>query len=407
MDQKLRTTPESIATKGRLMIHPETTMVTNSNPSKGRMSPSPKLLVYTNVANTQKAIWAQLTKEMVGLFVCGASGHFKESLSKNEEYRWRKRVLLKDGFMQLGCKEERRGSTRKPDANVVNGNELVATGEIPVDSLNLSSKLKSEWPRMPAVRDNENKSPKTAFELGLMAIQFQLCHSGLTIAPAKGSKFDVGEKWNENAFQLNNAENSVQLPNSALLKGAKDFVSMCMRHTRVRRCVYAERKDSGKTRGYLPQLSVDRDGEIHFKFMEIISKAVGLIQETTEKIVLIKQRMQAAHDRQKSYADRKRKPMEFEVGDRVMLKVLPWKGVVRSSCRLEGIHVDDKLQFVEEPVEIMEWEIKRLKRSRIPLVKVRWNSRRGPEFTWEREDSFKQKYPQLFTNRASSSNTRS
>ncbi|GJS05893.1 putative reverse transcriptase domain-containing protein [Tanacetum coccineum] len=126
-----------------------------------------------------------------------------------------------------------------------------------------------------------------------------------------------------------------------------------------------------------------------------------LIQETTEKIVLIKQRMQAAQDRQKSYADRKRKPMEFEVGDRVMLKVSPWKGVVRlelpqelsrvhhtfhvsnlKKCYadeplvmpLEGIHVDDKLQFVEEPVEIMEREIKRLKRSRIPLVKVRWNS---------------------------------
>ncbi|GJW42171.1 putative reverse transcriptase domain-containing protein [Tanacetum coccineum] len=186
-----------------------------------------------------------------------------------------------------------------------------------------------------------------------------------------------------------------------------------------------------------------------------------LIQETTEKIVLIKQRMQAAQDRQKSYADRKRKPMEFEVGDRVMLKVSPWKGVVRFGKRgklnpryvrpfrvlakigkvayklelpqelsrvhhtfhvsnlkkcyadeplvmpLEGIHVDDTLQFVEEPVEIMEREIKRLKRSRIPLVKVRWNSRRGPEFTWEREDSFKKKYPHLFTNRTSSSTTRS
>ncbi|GKG39982.1 hypothetical protein Tco_0466759, partial [Tanacetum coccineum] len=56
---------------------------------------------------------------------------------------------------------------------------------------------------------------------------------------------------------------------------------------------------------------------------------------------------------------------------------------------LEEIHVDDKLQFVEEPVKIMEREIKRLKQSRIPLVKVRWNSRRGPEFTKEREDSFK------------------
>ncbi|GKD59805.1 hypothetical protein Tco_1297314 [Tanacetum coccineum] len=74
---------------------------------------------------------------------------------------------------------------------------------------------------------------------------------------------------------------------------------------------------------------------------------------------------------------------------------------------LEGLHIDDKLQFVEEPVEIMEREIKRLKRSHIPLIKVRWNSRRGPEFTWEREDSFKKKYPHLFTNRASSSTTMS
>ncbi|GJY91681.1 hypothetical protein Tco_0507463 [Tanacetum coccineum] len=145
--------------------------------------------------------------------------------------------------------------------------------------------------------------------------------------------------------------------------------------------------------------------------------------------------MQAAQDRQKSYADRKRKLMEFEIRDIVMLKVSPWKRVIRFGKRgklnpryvrpfkviakvgkvsyrlelpqelsrvhhtfhvsnlkkcyddeplvmpLEGIHVDDKLQFVEEPIEIMEREIKRLKRSRIPLVKVRWNSRRGPEFT--------------------------
>nr|GFA08475.1 reverse transcriptase domain-containing protein [Tanacetum cinerariifolium] len=73
---------------------------------------------------------------------------------------------------------------------------------------------------------------------------------------------------------------------------------------------------------------------------------------------------------------------------------------------LEGVHINDTLQFVEEPVEIMEREIKRLKRSWIPLVKVRWDSRRGPEFTWEREDSFKKKYPHLFTNRTSSSTTR-
>nr|GEU32509.1 putative reverse transcriptase domain-containing protein [Tanacetum cinerariifolium] len=74
---------------------------------------------------------------------------------------------------------------------------------------------------------------------------------------------------------------------------------------------------------------------------------------------------------------------------------------------LEGIHVDDRLQFMEEPVKIMEREIKRLNRSRIPLVKVRWNSRRGPEFTWERKDSFRKKYPHLFTNRVTSPTTRS
>ncbi|GJW17249.1 putative reverse transcriptase domain-containing protein [Tanacetum coccineum] len=165
----------------------------------------------------------------------------------------------------------------------------------------------------------------------------------------------------------------------------------------------------------------------------------------------IKQRIQASRDRQKIYADLKRKPMEFQVGDRVMLKVSPWKGVVRFGKRgklnpiyvgpfkvlekvgsvayklelpqelsmvhntfhvsnlkkcysddplvvlLERLHVDDKLHFVEEPVEIMDREVKRLRQSRVPIVKVRWNSRRGPEFTWEREDQFRKKYPHLFT----------
>ncbi|GJR79937.1 hypothetical protein Tco_0150722 [Tanacetum coccineum] len=53
---------------------------------------------------------------------------------------------------------------------------------------------------------------------------------------------------------------------------------------------------------------------------------------------------------------------------------------------MDEIHIDDKLYFVEEPVEIMDCEVKRLKQSRIPIIKVRWNSRRGHEFTWERED---------------------
>nr|GEY77236.1 putative reverse transcriptase domain, ribonuclease H-like domain, aspartic peptidase domain protein [Tanacetum cinerariifolium] len=109
---------------------------------------------------------------------------------------------------------------------------------------------------------------------------------------------------------------------------------------------------------------------------------------------------------------KERKPMEFQVGDKVMLKVSPWKGVVRFGKRgklnlelsrvhntfyvsdlkkchaneplavpLDGLHFDGKLHFVEEPVEIMDREVKWLKRSQIPLVKVRWNSKRGPEFT--------------------------
>ncbi|GKA45313.1 putative reverse transcriptase domain-containing protein [Tanacetum coccineum] len=70
---------------------------------------------------------------------------------------------------------------------------------------------------------------------------------------------------------------------------------------------------------------------------------------------------------------------------------------------LEGLQVDDKLHFVEEPIEIMDREVKQLRRSRVPIFKVRWNSRRGPEFTWEREDQFRKKYPHLFTKTAPSS----
>ncbi|GKE03185.1 hypothetical protein Tco_1395203 [Tanacetum coccineum] len=70
---------------------------------------------------------------------------------------------------------------------------------------------------------------------------------------------------------------------------------------------------------------------------------------------------------------------------------------------LEGLQVDDNLHFVEEPVEIMDREVKQLRRSRVPIVKVRWNSRRGPEFTWEREDLFKKKYLHFFTKTAPSS----
>ncbi len=175
-----------------------------------------------------------------------------------------------------------------------------------------------------------------------------------------------------------------------------------------------------------------------------------IIRETTEKIYQIRERLKISRDRQKSYADKRRKPLEFQVGDRVMLKISPWKGMIRFGKRgklnpryigpfeildrigpvayrlklpqelsnvhdvfhvsnlkkclsdetlitpLDEIEVNEQLHFVEEPVEIMDREIKRTKLSRIPIVKVRWNARRGPEFTWEREDRMKSKYPHLF-----------
>ncbi|GJV60192.1 putative reverse transcriptase domain-containing protein [Tanacetum coccineum] len=71
---------------------------------------------------------------------------------------------------------------------------------------------------------------------------------------------------------------------------------------------------------------------------------------------------------------------------------------------MKELRLNDKLNFVEEPVEIMDREVKQLRQSRIPIVKVRWNSKRGPEFTWEREDQIRAKYPHLFSNITPTSN---
>nr|GEW17948.1 hypothetical protein [Tanacetum cinerariifolium] len=173
-------------------------------------------------------------------------------------------------------------------------------------------------------------------------------------------------------------------------------------------------------------------GESNYGFCNQVGKDgkqarydLEIIHETTEKIIQIKHHLQASRDRQKSYADKRRKPLEFRVGDKVMLKVgmvayrleLPEQlSRIHSTFHvsnlkkclsdeplaisLDKIYVDDKLNFIEEPVKIMDREVKRLKKSLIPIVKVRWNSRRGPEYTWERKDQMKKKYPHLFTNSA-------
>nr|GEV99576.1 putative reverse transcriptase domain-containing protein [Tanacetum cinerariifolium] len=108
-----------------------------------------------------------------------------------------------------------------------------------------------------------------------------------------------------------------------------------------------------------------------------------------------KKHIQAARDRQKSYADRRRKLLEFQVGDKNCFSDVPL------AIPLDEIQIDDKLNFIEEPVETMDREVKRLKQICIPIVKVRWNSWRGPEFTWEREDQMQKKCHRLFANPAS------
>nr|GEW36485.1 putative reverse transcriptase domain-containing protein [Tanacetum cinerariifolium] len=170
---------------------------------------------------------------------------------------------------------------------------------------------------------------------------------------------------------------------------------------------------------------------VDFHTTTVITQALRLLHSR----LCMASRIQAARDRQKSYADVRRKPLEFRAGDKVMLKVSPWKGVIRFGKReklnphynrpfkilakvgtvayqtelleqlnrfhstfhvsnlekclsnetlailLEEIQINDRLQFIEEPVEIMDCEAKRLKQSQIPIMKVHWNSRRHPEFT--------------------------
>nr|GEV65975.1 putative reverse transcriptase domain-containing protein [Tanacetum cinerariifolium] len=210
-------------------------------------------------------------------------------------------------------------------------------------------------------------------------------------------------------------------PILALPEGSKNFVVYCDASHKGLGVVLMQREkviayDSRQVAPY--EVLYDQKGRSPVCWAEVREAQLTgpeMIHETTEKIILIKQRIQASQDRQKSYADWKRKPMEFKVGDKVMLKVLPWKRVVRFIKRgklnpryigpfkvlakigdvayrlelpqelgrvhhtfhvsnlnkcyadeplampLEGVHIDETLQFVREPVEIMEREIKRLK----------------------------------------------
>lgn len=179
--------------------------------------------------------------------------------------------------------------------------------------------------------------------------------------------------------------------------------------------------------------------------------SIEVVKLTSEKLDQIRARLKAAQDRQKSYADKRRRPIEFEVRDLVMLKVSPWKGIIRFRKRgklspryigpfkiiecvgnvayrldlpqeLQSIHntfhvshlrkcltdestyvplndieVDNKLNYIEEPVAILDQKVKKLRNKEIVQVKVQWKHRKGSEATWESEKEMRENYPHLFS----------
>ena len=180
-------------------------------------------------------------------------------------------------------------------------------------------------------------------------------------------------------------------------------------------------------------------------------QSIELIELTTAKVKLIRERLKAAQDRQKSYADNRRRALEFNVGDQVFLKISPWKGVIRFQNRgklspryigpfpiierigpvayrlelspgLEKIHdvfhvsmlkkympdpsyilktppvqLQGNLNFELQPVQILDQQDKVLRKKVIPMVKVLWRSDRVEEETWEPEAALRKQYPLLIS----------
>ncbi|KAD2805328.1 hypothetical protein E3N88_38705 [Mikania micrantha] len=177
---------------------------------------------------------------------------------------------------------------------------------------------------------------------------------------------------------------------------------------------------------------------------------LDVVKATTERLEQIKSRMKAAQDRQKSYADKRRRPIEFQVGDMVLLKVSPWKGLIRfrkhgklspryigpfkilarvgevvyrlelpdelskihptfhvsylrkcltdetSHIPYEQIEIDNKLNYMEHPVAILDYDEKKLRNKNVKLVKIQWKHRKGSDAPWETEEEMRKFYPHLF-----------
>nr|GEZ24593.1 reverse transcriptase domain-containing protein [Tanacetum cinerariifolium] len=325
MDQKLHTYAESrLKTKERLMIHPETTIAINNTSPRDRMSP--RSSGNTNSANTQRD----------------------------------NRAIPKGN---VGNAEKKGNASRDPNSNVVTGTFLLnncyasilfVTGAdrsfistefsslidiIPTPLGNSYDVELANGKRVrvmpfgltnaPANEKEHEEHLKEILELlkkGKLYAKFSKCEFWIL---KKGIKFDWGEK-EENAFQLIK-QKLCSAPVLALPEGSKDFVVYYDALHKGLGVVLMQRE---KKLCSAPILALPEGSEDFVVYYDASHKGLGAVlmlreKETMEKIILIKQRIQATQDRQKSYDDLKQKPMEFEVGDRDMLNISPWKGVVR------------------------------------------------------------------------------
>ncbi|GJR40233.1 putative reverse transcriptase domain-containing protein [Tanacetum coccineum] len=135
---------------------------------------------------------------------------------------------------------------------------------------------------------------------------------------------------------------------------------------------------------------------VEFSYTNSYHARPKIIHETTKKIVQIQQRLLAARDRQRIYANVRRKPLEFQIGDRV---VSPRKVAYKLELPEELSNVHNTFHVSNQKKCLFDESLViPMKELRIPIIKVRWNSKRGPKFTWEREDQIRAKYPHLFSN---------
>ncbi|XP_048228252.1 uncharacterized protein LOC125369526 [Ricinus communis] len=138
-----------------------------------------------------------------------------------------------------------------------------------------------------------------------------------------------------------------------------------------------------------------------------------LIQEIVDKIQIVKKCLKAAQDRQKIYVDKHRREMEYEVGEKVFLRVSPWKGIIRFGkqgklsprYRSDPSHIvqeselqlTEDLSYKEELVRILDRQVKKLRNKEIPIVKIKWSRHSPKEATWEVEKDMRVQYPYLFS----------